>query len=324
MACDDSPGLLIALVAKGIQDYSPEIYNSHSRFLTGIHQFSYQKLSVTTSTNNTIISYTLLKTCDFVNKIDLLLPNPNQLSINKIIKSITILVGNKIIDKINGDVETIIKTDSILFKRKISHINDKTFIPLNLAPLYSFNMIQPSYKVEDVKINVEYCENYNHHDVELYGNKYVVDTNERKLYFNQPHSFHTIQHQYIIEKTHQYISNYSYTINFDYPLYAIYFWGIDKITNIRLSLNGYDFYNGTVEALEHYKLSRGYDISPIMFLFSENDFDDSSKSTINFSRIDSAQLYISTDQREDKDVHIVALSLQTFSHIDGFAGIKFL
>jgi len=329
-------GVLMGLVAKGAQDVymngDPHMFDARLQFLTGIHQFSYQKIDVRTSGGNkNKFSYTFERVCDLVNRIDLVLPNPNNLPLNRIIKCIETEVGGQRLDKIGSscegfDIETLIKTDCALFKRKYSHVNGKTFVPLSLAPLYDHNLMQPSLKYHEFKINIEYTQEYTQHvkDVELYGNIYYLDTNERRKLFNDPYVYLTIQHQYTgLEK--MLCGHSSFRMNFNHPVYLIYFWGFDKskVKNIRICLNGRDFYNGSAEALEHYKLSRGFDVEPMMFFFSQDDFDKPTKCTLNFSRIDCAQLYILSDQREPTDVHIVGLNLQPIRFMEGMAGLAF-
>jgi hypothetical protein len=333
----NSAGVLMAIVAKGAQDVymtnDPKLFDARLQFLNDIHQFSYQKIEVkTTGGNKNKFSYTFKRVCDLVNRIDLVLPNPNRLPLNKIIKCIETELGGQRIDKIGSsvesfDIETLINTDCALFKRKISHVNGKTFIPLSMAPLYNHNMIQPSCQFHDFKINIEYTQEYQSEhikNVELYGNIYYLDTHERRKMFNDPYSFITIQHQYTgLEK--MLCGHTAFRLNFNHPMYLIYFWGFDKskVRNIRICLNGHDFYNGSAEALENYKLSRGYDVEPMMFFFSQDDFDKPTKCTVNFSRIDSAQLYILSDQREATDVHIVGLNLQPIRFSSGMGALAF-
>lgn len=323
-------GMLMALCAKGVQDKymcdNPTLFDIREKFLTGYHQYSYQQIDVIKNSKLNKSTYKLEKTCDLVNSIDLVLPNPYNLPLNKIIKSISTEVGGQRLDKIMDDIDTIIDTDCVLFKRKKTHINGKTFVPLNLAPLYDHNMIMPSYEYHEFLINVEYDEKYDHSDVILCGKKYMLDTLERKRLHNEPHTFITTQHQSIgVEKITRYVGDYSFKVDFNHPMYLIYFWGFDKtkIKNIRLTLNGQDFYNGSVEILEHHKLSRGYDVEPLMIFFSQEDFDKSTHCTVNFSRIDSASLYISTDERDDKDVYIMGLNLQPYKYTSGMCGLAF-
>jgi hypothetical protein len=326
----------MALCAKGVQDQymngDPKMFDARLQFLTGMHQFSYQKIEVkTTDRNKNRFSYLFKRVCDLVNRIDLVLPNPNKLPLNKIIKCIETEVGGQRLDKIGSscesfDIETLIKTDCALFKRKISHINGKTFVPLSMAPIYDHNMIQPSCKYHDFKINIEYTQEYVQDyefvkNVELYGNIYYLDTHERRKLMNEGHSFITIQHQYTgLEKL--VCGHTAFRLNFNHPVYLIYFWGFDKskVRNVKICLNGHDFYNGPAEPLEHYKLSRGYDVEPMMFFFSQEDFHVPTKCTVNFSRIDSAQLYIQSDQREPTDVYIVGLNLQPIRFMNGMMG----
>lgn len=331
----DSSGMLMGLVAKGVQDRymngDYRMFNARLQFLTGTHQFSYQKIPVRTSRGgNNKFSYTLERKCDLVNRLDIVVPNPNNLPLSKIIKTIETEVGGQRFDKIgcsneDFDIETLIKTDCALFNRKISHINGKTFIPISLAPLYNHNMIPPSLEHHEFKINIEYAKEYQYtNDVEIYGNRYFLDNPERKNLFNNSHSYITIQHQYTgMEK--MICGHTGFRLNFNHPVYLIYFWGFDKskVKNITICLNGHNFYNGSAEALEHYKLSRGYDVEPMMFFFSEDDFDKPTKCTVNFSRIDSAQLYILSDQKEETNVHIVGLNLQPVRFMNGMAGLAF-
>jgi hypothetical protein len=309
----------------------PKMFDARLQFLNGFHQCSYQKMDFRKSDigSNKTVTYTFKKDCDLFNRIDLVLPNPNNLPLNKIIKSVETDLGGSKIDRIgsscgNFDIDTLINTDCALFKRKISHVNGKTFIPLSLAPLYDYNL-QPNLKYHEFKIIVKYTQEYEYiKDAELYGNVYFLDNKERKDLFMNPHSFITTQHQYTgVEK--MICGHSAFTLNYNHPVYMIYFWGFDKskVKNIWLQLNGHDFYNGPPEPLEHYKLSRGYDVEPMMIFFSQDDFNVPTKSTVNFSRIDRAQLIIKSEQYEPTDVHIIGLSLQPIRFMSGMGGLSF-
>lgn len=341
----DYPGVLMALCAKGIQDAYVErantgVFDARLQFLTQSHQFSYQQIRVNKSGSKSKKTYTLERDCDLVNRIDIALPNPHNLPLNKILKTIETEVGGQRIDKIgcssdnSFDIETLIKTDCALFKRKISHINGTTFVPLSMAPLYDHNLIQPSCQHHEFKIHVEYTKEYidastdanaNHvENVKLYGNVYYLEIDKRRQLFQTSHEFITIQHQWTGSEK-MVCGHTAFKLNFNHPVYLLYFWGFDKskVRNIKIVLNGQDFYNGSAEALEHYKSSRGYDVEPMMFFFSQDDFDKPAKCTVNFSRIDSAQLIIQSDQHEATDVHIIGLNVQPVRFSSGMMGLAF-
>lgn len=320
--------ILTPLVAKDNIDYiiindDDDKFDARLQFLQGTYQVSYQKIEVNTTythanTNSQTqkASYAFDTYVDFVNRIDLVLPNPDNLPLNKIIKSITTKVGEQQLDKIGSasesfDIETMIKTDCALFNRKLSHVNGKTFVPLNLAPMYNHNLMNTRIEDQEFIIDVEYTSDYNASGVELYGNVYILNNFDYKRTCMREYSFYTIQHQHARIEQLEYGKG-AFLLGFQNPVYVMYFWGFDKtkVTNIRICINGHVFYNGSAEALEHYKLSRGYDVEPMMFFFSQDEFHKPTRCTVNFSKFDSVVLYIQSEQKEPCNVNIVGLSLQ--------------
>jgi hypothetical protein len=76
------------------------------------------------------VCFLLERSYDLVNMIDIAIPNPSQLSINDLIKYITVEFGGQRMDSLS--VKYDIKTNAALFNRQISHINGVTFIHLHL------------------------------------------------------------------------------------------------------------------------------------------------------------------------------------------------
>lgn len=346
-------GALIGLIAKGHQDKYCDlcgdnniIWDIRKKFLRNIHQVVYKKLKFLKNSdasyktpyfdfenNKTIVKihkfveFTIEKTCDLINNVDLVLINPTNnknknknvnININDIIESIETTYGDQRIDQLNsGDLYTQIETNCAIFKRKISYINGKIFIPLVMAPFYNNNLVFPSTQHMLLKINIKFKENYDHSEVSIYANNYYLDTLDRRILYTDPHEFITIQNQGAYEHSKYKMKKgiNIFRLNFNHPVYQIYFWGFDKtkVKNIKLELNKANFYNGPIEPLEHHKLELGLDVEPVMIFFSQNKIDECLKSSINFSRIDYANLIIETEEEieeEEKEIYIIGLNMQ--------------
>ena len=196
--------------AKGAQDKyllesGPEFYDAKKQFLTNKHINLYQKLNAkhkshVHNTKKTIQTmYEFEVTSDFINNVDLVLPNPDNLHVNEILKRITLEIGGQRIDSICADdIYTQIATNNKLFNLNgVSHKNGKTIIPLSIATLHSFNLLQPRPMNHDVQLWIDYKEDYKHYkDVEFYGNTYFLDQGERRSLVEQPHNFIVFQNQY--------------------------------------------------------------------------------------------------------------------------------
>lgn len=312
-------GALMALVAEGEQDmwkYKGTILDHEHLFDTRLvrlersHQVVYAKLDVKKeiNLNNTSIIFNINKgSYNFINMMDLVLHDDNC----NVIKRIDVQVDNVLVDTLCcHDIATQIQTNCTIFGRKLNTINGKTFIPLVMAPFHDNNI--GCTDLQEFKIIVTFHKPYIQ-SAELYGNHYYHHRN-RKLTYGFPEYF-SIRNQY------QSIGLWgnNMRLRFDDSVYMMYFWGFDKskVIKITLRLNGHDYYDGPIEPIEHIKKSKGYDCEPCMFFFSHNTYDKPMYSTINFSRIDYAALYIQTTEENQMDmtVHVVALSLTKVLHI---------
>ena len=347
--CDETlkvnSGMLKALLSKGPQDkYMTDnthyLFDSRSQFLTGRYQTSYQKIFTTkikktksdhryinnewTKLKDThYLSYKINKQCDLINMVDIVLHNPNNKSINSMIIKIEIEVGGQCLDYLSSsDIETQIKTNNAIYNRKITNINGKSFIPLGMAPFHYNNLISPSATNHDISINVWFTNDYNHNenDVEFYGNIYYLEQPERIKLTNN-YEFVTTQNQYSSDTIQNGINTLK--LNFNHPMYLIYFWGFDKskVTNIKLLLDDSVYYDGTLEALEHKKYCRNIDVDPVFMFFSLNL--GKTQCNINFSRIDNPKLVITTTQTESSTINIVGFNMAPLKYSNGMYGLTF-
>ena len=85
----------------------------------------------------------------------------------------------------------------------------------------------------------------------------------------------------------------------------------------------HSLYDGPIEPLEHLKLSKGYDVEPVVMFFSHDMVGTSTKSSINFSRIDEARLIIETEQEGTFPFYMVGLNMQPFAHRNGLVGLVY-
>ena len=328
----DKEGLYMALVAKGVQDYwtdQNEFYvDCKNIFQNETYQMVYDKLAYDTTIRNNYINFKIKSNCDLINNIDLIIPNPQNKRLNSLIKSISCEYGT-VIDRLNAsDLETQINTNCSFLgaQRKISYSNDKIFIPLVMAPFNNHNLVQPKMENHELNIIVDFHEfMYDMYTIELMGCMYAMKSDKLKR-ITDGYNFITIQNQYTgVEHIHGTShSQHSFTIHFMQPTYLLYFWGFDKslVKNVKLLLNGYTFYDGSLDALEFYKISRGFkDVEPsVIFFTDQNDLTQSNKCSVNFSRIDSSKLLIQTSQ-SDFDMNIIGLSMMPVRCLKGMIGM---
>ena len=325
-------GALLSLVAKGAQDRymdaSAELFDARKQFLKEVHQFVYRQLDAEKKTyQETTTRFKIHRQCDLISCVDLALPNAEGKSINDILSRIETEIGGQRMDVLCvEDIETQIQTNCALLGRKgkITHINGVTFIPLVMAPLHENNLIFPSAQHHDFMINIQFKDGYDHTNVKLYAKCYFLETEPRRNLFAESHEFVTVQNQYCGKDTLQKGKN-TIKLNFNHPVYLIYFWGFDKskVKRVSVRLDAATFYDGPIEPLEHFKLSQGYNVDPVMLFFSEDKVTDAPRSSTNLSRIDRAELIIETDEEETKDVYVVGLNMQPLRYKSGMYGLAF-
>jgi hypothetical protein len=324
----NSRGVLLALVADGTQDKwcrkNSGLFDTRLSFLHNRHQWSYNQLETENKEyKNNEIRMIIKRQCDLINMVDLIIDNPDNLPIGSIIKFIKTEYGGQYMDALND--ETQIKTNAAIFKRPITNMNGKTIIPLTLAPLHEHNVVFPSMEHHELVIWITFhipdC------NPRLFANVYYLEEPDRKHLFSVPHEFATLQTFMMNDFKNKIIRGANaYILPFNHPTYMIYFWGFDKskVTNIALNLNGHPYYNGPIEPLEHQKALRGLaGVEPTFIFFSNDRFDEQLKSSVNFSRIDSIQLVITTDQEEESEMCVAAINLQGYRCASGMFGLVY-
>jgi hypothetical protein len=92
---------------------------------------------------------------------------------------------------------------------------------------------------------------------------------------------------------------------------------------VKLLFDEREFYNGSVEALEMFKASRGFGgIEPVVIFFSDDD--DRGRKSVNFSRFDKPKLVIHTeDDRCESPLYVVAMNSQILRYMDGMYALAF-
>lgn len=328
----ENVGMLVALCSRGVQDEHKTAFDARLIFLTGNYQRFYQRVTATaTATDKSRIQFELVRDCDLINCVDLVLPNPDNSSLAEIIQSVEICVGGQRVDKMcSHDIDVQVKTNCEVFGRTLTHLNGKTFVPLCMAPLHAFNLFLVAAMHHSMTICIEFKPAYASKiaspckEVLLYGNRYFLDPKERAVIADSAHEYQTIQNQSIGKYTMTQGTN-TYKIPFNHQLPVIYLFGFDKskVTNVKLMLNDWPFYDGPIEPLEHYKFSRGIHAEPLFLWFSASELNEPIRSTVNFSQIDRASIVIETDEVGEREVSIVGLSLQTIRFSSGMFGLKY-
>lgn len=310
-----------------------EVVVDRAKLLRSDYTVFYQQLSTQTKWYQNTIHFTFEKcskettnivvcSADLVNEVDLVLFNPNKLTINDMITSIQVEFGGTPIDGFTSkDIQTQINVSCAIWKRKQTHITD-TFIPLTLAPFNSPNVTFPSTKYHDLVVKVAFSQMYieiaQKHEPCLYGNTYHVPASYKGILHNKDFAMSIVQNQYTNYEKGRY-----YRIVFDHQISAIYFWGLDisMIKNVKLMLDDKAFYNGPVCRLLHKQ--QKYDIpgNVVMMSFSDSDITVQSGGTIDFRNYNKAILEIESSQ-EDFTLHMVGLNHRLMQFVSGLACLR--
>ena len=340
MATDAAPvGALLALAAYGAQDgymafTSSDTFDARKLLLRGRYSCVYSELDAARNAKSpgTLVFTLLPRSTDLVNEVDLAIPNPGGAPLEALIAGIRVEVGGCRVDEIVDDVdlETHVRANCALMygpgKRTISHINGTTFVPLAMAPFHESDLVRPSTPKHEVCVVVTLKrEAHSTAAWALYGKRYFLSGPERAIALGKPHDFVTTQNQRSLPGDA--LGRNAVHLRFSHPVDLIYFWGFDKakVRNVALRLNGHDYYNGSLEALEHAKHARGFgDVEPAVMFFSQSRFDEQPRGAINFSLIDHAALYIITDQAGDVPLHVVGLNRQPLCFKCDMYGVAYL
>jgi hypothetical protein len=272
--------------------------------------------------------------CDAINNVVLVLSNPDHLSINELITSIELEIGGERTEYIGGsDIETIIRTSSELMNHEgtLQSINGKTYVPLVISPLNSDTYL-PLYQLQysTVKLNIRLKNQYEHSfEPYLMGNVFSLDSSLRKS--NKEIQDITIRHEcFGVSRDDGLPLKIKKGINrfrlyYNHPNVLMYFWGFQKhlVKRITLLFEGKPYFDGTYEDLEYKKISKKYKIEPSVIFFSQEPLNINSKSCINFSFLDKAELVIETTQEVETDFHVVALYKSVNKYMSGTHGHVF-
>jgi hypothetical protein len=283
------------------------------------------------------------------------------LALDRIIRRIRVEIGGQCIDSLSaaGGLETQINTTCALMgspHRRVRVVGGKMFVPLALAPFHDSDMaVLLAHRHHELTVHVSLHADYDAYAIadglgggggvastyssrpcdgwELYANQYVLDTPARRALHHKLQEHFTLQSQYAAPAYTRAetldpeagVDRFRFKLNFNHPIHLIYFWGIDatKVTRVALELNGAAVYDGCIEALHNLQRARGLDVEPTILFFNQAPLHLHSTATINFSRIDRAELVIETTEDVPRTVHIVALNTQPIRYMEGMAGLAF-
>jgi hypothetical protein len=306
------------------------------------------------------ITFNVARKCDLLNRVDLVLPvipdiadASRPLALDRIIQRIRVEIGSQCIDclSVAGGLETQINTTCALMgspHRRVRVVGGKMFVPLAMAPFHDSDMaVLMALQHHELNVHVSLHADYEHpcDGWELYANQYVLDVPARRALHGKLQEHFTLQSQYTGAETLKAGVN-RFKLNFNHPIHLIYFWGFDatKVTRVALELNGGAVYDGCIEALHNLQRARGLDVwsaepakfaghgpanvEPTVLFFNQAPLHLHSTATINFSRIDRAELVIETTEdvplsSDSRTVHIVALNTQPIRYMAGMAGLAF-
>ncbi len=316
------------------------IFDCRKRFLTGEYQVCYQRLpldevswgSAAQTKNSLCVELRIKRSCDLINMLDVAIDNPDGAPLNTLLRRIDVEYGGACIDSLDvgDDLETQIETNCAIFRRTgVSHLNGKTFVPLVAAPLHQHNLVFPSTKCHTLCIRLVFKEPgaylaARHDSVVPYGNMYSLSESP----CNRSFALLTIQNQYRGPVPMKRGVN-TIDLRFHHPVYMMYFWGPDlskiKSIDVRFSSTS-SFYRGPPGPLERAKAVRGLShVRPMCVFFCDAlDFTDPTQCTVNFSRINNANLVIETDEEVPPPVHVVGLNSQPLRYAANMVGLTFM
>lgn len=343
-------GALYGLCAKGQQDIwmnkmQPENFDAKLKLLKDVeYQRTYMKLMCRSKINvhddKHVHTFAIHKQCDLLHNVDMYITVTDAIrdkSIDAILHSIEIWVAGQRIEKVSqGMIETVMRTNAAIFRssRTIDKRADSPYIiiPLHMAPFHDFNLACPSLEHHnfDIKVSSPY-----ELQIDFYADCYYVDhCYRRKEVLELMQEFVTIQTNTYYDDTQIIKKGVNrFNLYFNHPMHCMYFWGLDKtkVKNIKLCLNDAKdmenkpyFYDDGIAPLERYKQSIGLgSIDPVLICFSNMEFYDKPRSTINFSRLDNPVLIIETDQEEETPFYYVGLNVQGCKTLKGMMGLVY-
>lgn len=355
-------GPFAGLFMKGSQDVYMEeepgltstnalIFDARAAFLTKRHQACYKALDTTTEestrptytivddagvkkhtvTHHPVTAIRILRTTgDLINHVDLAIDNPTNTPLNDLISTIQIEFGGQRFDQwAIPDLEGQVAATCALLdrRRRITHTNGTTFVPLVLAPLHKTNLSFPSAAYHDLVV-VIYFHPAVPEDIKksarLYGSTYYLEPLRAKTLRDNIHHQMTFQSQFTGAETLNPGTN-TFRLNFNHPIYAIYFWGFDPrhITRVVVDLDGHTFYDGPIAPLEHIKATLAPTLSPLAVFFTQDPIGTRTLSSINFSRVDNPKITIETSQESPTPFYLVGVNMQPYTYQSGMVGLRF-
>jgi hypothetical protein len=117
-------------------------------------------------------------------------------------------------------------------------------------------------------------------------------------------------------------------LSFNHPVVALYFWGVDKshIREVKICEGDTVLFESGIDALEHYKLSKGISVDPVIFFFCDADSIALPGSpSLNFSRLDKPTLVVTLTHQCAKyyDVNIGGVNKQIICYKEGMSGLRY-
>lgn len=331
------------LTYEGAQDYylSNEfdaIYNQHS-LLNERYQKVYRYFS--TLDNQTV---NLNGRCDAINMLDLVIDCNDKINIDEdiseIVNNVGIYVGGTCFDKLSSNT---LKLNCHIYKRNISRLGGQIIIPLCLGIFHKNIFFPNNLKYYKVELKFDLCEKYAQYEnkMHIYCNQYLFKSNDHLKWFTGEWTLVAHQTREFIYKKFNNCKQYyerkiefnsrDVILNFHFlnPTMLLCFGGFDKnkVKNIILRLDGLDYYNGSLFALEHRKINEGLHTNACCIILSDLLFLDGKRdpNTINFSRVGNSQLVIETDEviNDHHKMYVSALSLSLIRYGHGMCGQMF-
>lgn len=285
---------------------------------------------------------------DMLGELDLVIHNPDDLSLSELFTSIEIETGGTIIDGWRrGDIATQIELSNAIFGRKMRRYGALTLIPLTLAP-FNADLLWPVTAAARHRFTIRIKSVVPDLNIQFWGRRYVMDrtdcrpppyagvkeddegrrdrwaqvwdrSGKKRVLEWAIHQHQKTAETFAGEGTHR------QEIFFSHPLNLIALWGLDLdlITGVRVEVNGQLYDSWTVAELEHIKFLRGWTVAPLIIPFGDDGVSGTARSSLNFSRIETCDLVIDTAQQNPCTVHLAGIGIQIMRVAKGLTGTVF-
>ena len=344
-------GGLLQLVAYGAQDV----------YLTGNPQITFFKVVYRRHTNFSIesiqqtfngnagkgkrVTCQISRNGDLVHKLYVVFTHDASITdARKCIKKVEVEIGGQLIDRQYGDWMTIWNELTLPAGKKTGYeemiAETNAYVPLEFWFCRNIGLALPliALQYHEVKINIEFDADIEFTDATLWADYIFLDTDERRR-------FAQLSHEYLIEQV-QFTGSESLSANdttlnaklsFNHPVKELIWQRTDSNSstnkstgNAKLMLNGNDrfaergdMYFTHVQPYQHHTNIPTQSKFINVYSFALKPEEHQPSGTLNMSRIDTAQLKLSSFSEGAGEVKIYAHSYNVLRILSGMGGLAY-